>query len=55
MTVVLGAVGAIVGYYIAKAFGVEDTKGIDWLRLFLSIAVAALAVVGYSAVTGKKQ
>lgn len=54
MTVLLGAVGALVGYYLASLLGVAHTNGVDWIRLFISVAVAALAVVGYTAVTGKR-
>ena len=54
MTVLLGALGALVGYYLASLLGVANTNGVDWIRLFISVAVAALAVVGYTAVTGKR-
>jgi len=45
LTVVCGVVGVLVGYYLAAALGVEETKGIDWIRWIISIAVAAVAVV----------
>lgn len=54
MTVIIGVVGALVGYWIAGLLGVDSTKGIDWIRLLISVAVAAAGVVGYSAVAGKK-
>ena len=47
MTVVLGAVGAILGGFIYSAFGGEATSGIDWIKLLVQVAVAAIAVVGY--------
>lgn len=45
MTIVLGAVGAIGGGLLYEAFGGEGTSGIDWIRLFIQVAVAALLVV----------
>lgn len=54
MTVIIGVVGALVGYWIAGLLGVDSTKGIDWIRLLISVAVAAAGVVGYGAIAGKK-
>lgn len=53
MTVVLGIVGALIGYYLAALLGVDRTKGIDWVRDIISIIVAAVLVVGYLQVTGR--
>jgi uncharacterized membrane protein YeaQ/YmgE (transglycosylase-associated protein family) len=47
MTIVIGAVGAIVGGFIADALGVGDTGGIDWIKLLIQVGVAALAVLIY--------
>ena len=55
ITVVLGVLGALVGYWLWGLIGDGDTRGIDWIRWFISIAAAALFVVAYGAVTGKKQ
>ncbi len=48
LTVVLGIVGGIVGNLLAEVLGVEDTRGIDWIRHILQVAVAAalISVVG---------
>ena len=55
MTVVLGAVGALAGSGIYYALtGTKDTARIDWMTLLIGIGVAALAIVAYGAVTGKK-
>ena len=48
MTILLGAVGAIVGGLIAQLLGVGDTAGIDWIKLAIQVAVAALAVTVYA-------
>lgn len=47
LTIVLGIIGALVGNALASAFGVEDTRGIDWIRHILQVivAVALIAVV----------
>ncbi|HYN29817.1 MAG TPA: GlsB/YeaQ/YmgE family stress response membrane protein [Dermatophilaceae bacterium] len=54
VTVILGILGALAGYWLAGLLGVGDTGGIDWIRWFISIAVAAALVVGYGAITGRK-
>jgi uncharacterized membrane protein YeaQ/YmgE (transglycosylase-associated protein family) len=54
VTIILGIVGVLVGYYLAAALGVRETSGIDWLRWIISIIVAALAIAAYIAVTGRK-
>lgn len=53
MTIVLGAVGAIVGGFAYEAFGGTDTSGIDWIRLLIQVAVAAVVVLIYGS-TSKK-
>ncbi|MFI5808512.1 GlsB/YeaQ/YmgE family stress response membrane protein [Streptomyces sp. NPDC051561] len=45
-TIVVGIVAALIGTAIAAAFGVADTKGIDWIEWLIQIA---LAVVGVAA------
>jgi uncharacterized membrane protein YeaQ/YmgE (transglycosylase-associated protein family) len=53
MTIVLGIIGVIIGWYIAVALGVEETSGIDWIRWIISI-IAAIVVIGiYGAITGR--
>lgn len=47
MTIVLGAVGALIGGFIYELLGGGETSGIDWIRLFIQIGVAAVAVVIY--------
>ena len=53
-TVVLGAVGALVGGAVASFFGVAHTNGIDWIRWALSLAAAVIAISIYLSVTGRK-
>ena len=54
MTIVVGAVGAIVGGFIAQALGVGETPGIDWIKHAIQVAVAAVATVLYINMAGKK-
>ncbi len=53
LTILCGIGGVIIGYYVAAALGVDATKGIDWLRLLISIIVAAVLVMIASTVTGR--
>jgi uncharacterized membrane protein YeaQ/YmgE (transglycosylase-associated protein family) len=47
ITILLGAIGALVGGIVYRALGGTDTPGIDWLLLLIEVAVAAVAVVLY--------
>lgn len=55
VTVILGVLGALIGYWLSGMIGVCATRGIDWIRWVISIAVAAALVVGYGMAMGKKQ
>jgi uncharacterized membrane protein YeaQ/YmgE (transglycosylase-associated protein family) len=56
VTIILGILGALAGYYIWGAISDKgDTSGIDWIRWIISIIVAAVLVVIYGMVTGRKQ
>jgi uncharacterized membrane protein YeaQ/YmgE (transglycosylase-associated protein family) len=55
VTIILGMLGVLIGYYLAAALGVEATNGIDWLRWIISIVVAVVLIVIYGAVTGRKK
>jgi uncharacterized membrane protein YeaQ/YmgE (transglycosylase-associated protein family) len=54
LTVVIGIVGALLGYWLAAALGVDQTKGIDWIRWIISVAVAAVLVVAYERITASR-
>ena len=47
MTILVGAVGALVGGFIAQALGVGDTSGVDWIKLLIQVGVAAVAILLY--------
>ncbi|MDF3044858.1 MAG: conserved hypothetical rane protein [Ornithinibacter sp.] len=55
ITVILGILGALIGYWLWGLIGEGDTAGIDWIRWFISIAAAALLVVAYGAMTGRRR
>lgn len=56
VTVILGILGALVGSWVwTGLLGKGDTKGIDWLALFIGVIAAAVLIVIYGMVTGKKQ
>jgi uncharacterized membrane protein YeaQ/YmgE (transglycosylase-associated protein family) len=54
ITIILGIIGVIIGYYLAAALGVAATNGIDWLRWIISIIVAVVLIAIYGAVTGRR-
>jgi uncharacterized membrane protein YeaQ/YmgE (transglycosylase-associated protein family) len=41
LTVVIGIVAALIGTFVARAFGVGDTPGIDWIQLLIQVLFAA--------------
>ncbi len=53
VTIILGIVGSLIGYFIAGLFGVACTSGGDIIRWIISIIVAALLVVGYTRMSGR--
>ncbi len=54
LTVILGIVGALIGYWIWGAVSNKgDTGGIDWIRWLISIVVAAVLVMIASTVMGR--
>ncbi|TXS45609.1 GlsB/YeaQ/YmgE family stress response membrane protein [Streptomyces sp. uw30] len=56
---IFGMLGGIVGNSIARAFGVEATRGIDWSRhIFQIVAAVIIVYLGdmlYMATIGKKK
>jgi uncharacterized membrane protein YeaQ/YmgE (transglycosylase-associated protein family) len=44
LTIVIGIVAALIGSLIASALGVGDTRGIDWIKLIIQVALAAAGV-----------
>ncbi len=45
LTILVGIVAAFIGTAIARALGVADTAGVDWVEHAIQVAVAALGVL----------
>jgi uncharacterized membrane protein YeaQ/YmgE (transglycosylase-associated protein family) len=44
LTIVVGIVAALIGTVIARALGVADTRGFDWIELIIQVVLAAVGV-----------
>ena len=53
-TILLGAGGALVGGAIYNLFGGGETGGIDWIRLFVQVASAAVIIGVWISMKGTK-
>ncbi len=47
-TIVIGIVAALVGTFVANALGVGNTNGIDWIKVVIQVALAAVGVSIYA-------
>jgi uncharacterized membrane protein YeaQ/YmgE (transglycosylase-associated protein family) len=59
LTAVFGILGSVLGNWAATGLGVNDTKGIDWIRHLLQL-IGAVVVVGvgemaWTALRGRKR
>ena len=55
VTILLGIAGALIGYWIWGALGGGNTRGIDWIRLAISVAAAALLSFIYTGLTRRSR
>lgn len=56
VTVILGILGSLIGSWAYTALsGEEGTSGIDWIAFILGVIVAAVLIVIYGMVVGRKQ
>ncbi len=44
LTIIVGIIAAFLGTFLARALGVEDTNGIDWIELIIQIVLAVIGV-----------
>jgi uncharacterized membrane protein YeaQ/YmgE (transglycosylase-associated protein family) len=44
LTIAIGIAAALIGSLIASALGVGETRGIDWIKLIIQVALAAAGV-----------
>ena len=50
LSILIGIVAALIGTFIANALGVGTTRGIDWIKLIIQVA---LAVAGVALTAGR--
>lgn len=55
LTLLVGIAAAFIGTWIARAFGVQDTPGIDWIEVIVQIIVAAVGVSIVAGMYGRKR
>ncbi|HWS34928.1 MAG TPA: GlsB/YeaQ/YmgE family stress response membrane protein [Actinoplanes sp.] len=55
LTLLIGVVAAILGTFLAAAFGVDDTPGIDWIEIALQVGLAALGVALVAGTYGRRK
>lgn len=55
MTVVLGAVGGLIGSWVAGSFGYHNANGgVAWIPFFIGVGAAVVLIAVYEAVTGRR-
>lgn len=54
-TVVLGILGALVGYWIAAALGVASTPGIDWIRDIISVIASMSFISAFVSIRARRR
>jgi uncharacterized membrane protein YeaQ/YmgE (transglycosylase-associated protein family) len=55
MTVLLGAVGGLIGSAVATQFGYHNANGgIAWIPFLIGVVVAILLIAIYQALTGRR-
>ena len=54
LTIVVGIIAAFIGTAIARAFGVAETAGIDWIELLIQVLVAAVGVGLVAGIGGRR-
>jgi uncharacterized membrane protein YeaQ/YmgE (transglycosylase-associated protein family) len=55
LTIVVGIIAAFIGTAIARAFGVAETSGIDWIELLIQVVVAAVGVGLVAGIGGRRR
>lgn len=55
VTIILGILGALIGYWLAGMLGVAQTHGVDWIRWILSVVVAAVLSLIYTSLTRRRR
>jgi len=55
LTMVVGIVAALLGTVLARAFGVADTKGFDWIEFLFQVVLAAIGVALVAGVGSRRR
>ena len=55
LTLAIGVVAALLGTLVAGVLGVDDTRGIDWIELFIQVAFAAVGVSLLAGAYGRRR
>jgi uncharacterized membrane protein YeaQ/YmgE (transglycosylase-associated protein family) len=55
ITIILGILGALIGWWLAGLLGVQETSGIDWIRWLISVIVAAILIVVYERIVTSRR
>lgn len=54
LTILIGIGAALLGTAIARATGVVDTEGFDWIEFFIQVALAAVGVALTVGIAGRR-
>jgi len=54
LTILVGIAAAFIGTAIARAVGVEQTDGIDWIEIIIQVVVAAVGVMLVASLMGRR-
>jgi uncharacterized membrane protein YeaQ/YmgE (transglycosylase-associated protein family) len=54
LTIVVGIIAAFIGTALARAFGVANTAGFDWIEFFFQVIVAAIGVALVAGLYGRR-
>jgi uncharacterized membrane protein YeaQ/YmgE (transglycosylase-associated protein family) len=54
LTILIGIGAALLGTAIARATGVADTNGVDWIEVFIQVILAAVGVALVSGLYGRR-
>lgn len=55
MTVVIGAVGGLIGSAVASVFGYHNANGgVAWIPFFVGVGAAIVLIALYEALTGRR-
>jgi uncharacterized membrane protein YeaQ/YmgE (transglycosylase-associated protein family) len=55
LTILVGIVAAFIGTAIAKALGVANTSGFDWIEHAIQVGLAALGVLLVTGIGGRRR